>query len=50
MVEYGIQVFQGAIGTAELTLRPIAIAIIVATVGLTLKAVLRRHRLPVTEL
>jgi hypothetical protein len=47
MLEFGVQVFQQALGTAELTLRPIASAIIVATAGLALKAA--RRRLPVIE-
>ena len=48
MLQFGVQVFQQEIGTAGLTLRPIANTIIVATAGLAVKAVLSRHRLTVT--
>lgn len=49
MVEYGVQVFQLALGTPALTLRPIVTAIVVASAGLVLKAVLRRHRMSSAE-
>jgi hypothetical protein len=45
MVDYGVQVFQLALGTPALTLRPLLTAIIVAAVGLALGTVLRRRRL-----
>ena len=44
MVEYGVQVFQLALGTPALTLRPIITAVVVAGAGLVLKVARRRHR------
>ena len=44
MLGYGVQVFQQALGNADLTLRPVVTATIVAAAGLALAGVLRRRR------
>lgn len=49
MLEYGVQVFQQALWTPTLALRPIVTVIIVATAGLALAAALRQRRRTVAE-
>ena len=44
MADYGMQVFQQAVISPELTLRPVVTAIVVAVVGLGIGAVLRRRK------
>jgi hypothetical protein len=43
MLDYGVQVFLQALGTAELTVRPILITVIVAAVGLVVRVVGRQR-------
>jgi hypothetical protein len=46
MIEYGVQVFQLAITTPALTLRPLVTAAVVAVAGLAVRSLLRRRRYP----